>query len=117
MVKRTGPTNFQLRQLIGELEKSEVKLWRRIAHDLKKSSRQRRMINVYKLEKCLRDGEIGVVPGKVLNSGELKKKVSVAAFSFSNSALEKIKKAGGEAMSIEKLFKDNPEGKKVRILG
>jgi len=39
-----------------------------------------------------KEGETVVVPGKVLNVGELTKKVEVAAFSFSQSAEEKIKK-------------------------
>lgn len=120
MVKRTGPTNYQLKLLIEELEKkyleSKVKLWGRLAKDLKKPTRQRRIVNIYKIEKGAREGETVVVPGKVLNLGELNKKVKVAAFSFSKAAEEKIRKVG-EVMSIEELMKKNPEGKKVRILG
>lgn len=120
MVKRTGPTNYQLRLLIEELEKkyldNGVKLWKRLAHDLKKPTRQRRIVNVYKIDKWAREGETVVVPGKVLNVGELNKKIDVAAFSFSEAAKEKIKKIG-KAMSITELMDKNPEGKKVRILG
>jgi len=36
---------------------------------------------------------------------------------FSNGAKEKIINAKGKAMSIQELFKANPEGKKIRILG
>ena len=116
MVKRTGPTNYQLKVLIEEIERNQSRFWKRIAHDLKKPSRQRRMVNIYKIEKYARDGEIIVVPGKVLNNGELHKKVSVAAFSFSKSAEEKIAKVG-KIMSIKELLDKNPEGKGVRILG
>jgi large subunit ribosomal protein L18e len=120
MVKRTGPTNYQLKLLIEELEKkaadSGVKLWKRLAKDLKKPSRQRRTVNVYKIDKWAREGETVVVPGKVLNVGELNKKVEVAAFCFSEAAEERIKKMG-KVMSIKELMEKNPEGKKVRILG
>lgn len=120
MTKRTGPSNCQLKMLIEELEKrsadSGIKIWGRIAKDLSKPSRQRRTVNVYKIEKCAKDGETIVVPGKVLNQGELKKKVDVAAFSFSKTAEEKISKVG-KVMSIKELIDKNPQGKKVRILG
>ncbi|MFH1683159.1 MAG: 50S ribosomal protein L18e [Candidatus Woesearchaeota archaeon] len=120
MVKRTGPTNYQLKLLIEELEKksadSGVKLWGRLAKDLSKPSRQRRTVNIYKIEKYAREGETILIPGKVLNQGELKKKVEVAAFSFSKTAEEKIAKVG-KVMSIKELVEKNPQGKKVRILG
>jgi len=120
MVKRTGPINYQLKLLIEKLEKKSVeggvKLWRRLAKDLKKPSRQRRMVNVYKIDRWAREGETVVVPGKVLNLGELNKKVDVAAFSFSEAAKEKINKIA-KTMSIQELMEKNPEGKKVRILG
>ncbi len=120
MVKRTGPTNYQLKLLIAELEKkaadSKVRLWRRLANDLKKPSRQRRIVNIYKIDRYAKEGETIVVPGKVLNVGELTKKVDVAAFCFSEAALEKIEKVG-KVMSIKELMETNPEGKKVRILG
>ncbi|MFC1686841.1 50S ribosomal protein L18e [Nanoarchaeota archaeon] len=120
MTKRTGPTNHQLKLLIEELEKKHiengVKLWRRLASDLRKPTRQRRIVNIYKIDKYAREGETVVVPGKVLNEGELKKKINVAAFSFSESAAEKINQVA-QTMSISELMEKNPEGKKVRILG
>ncbi|MDT8285551.1 MAG: 50S ribosomal protein L15 [Elusimicrobiales bacterium] len=41
------------------------------------------------------------LPVKVLGDGELKKKLSVSAHSFSKSAKEKIEKAGGKTVLIE----------------
>jgi large subunit ribosomal protein L18e len=119
-MKRTGPTNYQLKLLIEELEKksveSGVKLWKRLAYDLKKPSRQRRIVNLYKIDRWAREGETVVVPGKVLNLGELNKKVDVAAFCFSQAAKDKINKIA-KTMSIKELMEKNPGGKKVRILG
>ena len=118
-MKRTGPTNYQIQKLLEDLEGKarESNFWRRIVKDLKKSSRQRRKVNIYKINKAARDGETIVVPGKVLSVGELSKKVDVAALTFSAEARKKIEESKGKVMSIAELLKNNPEGKKVRILG
>ena len=120
MVKRTGPTNPNLQKLIRELKEKSLaegtKLWKRLAHDLEKPTRQRRSVNLYKLEKHAKVGETIVVPGKVLSVGEITKKLNVAAFQFSNEANQKINKVG-KTMTIQQLMKDNPKGSKVRILG
>ncbi len=119
MVKRTGPTNYQLQSLLAELEPKAVEspLWRRVVEDIQKPTRQRRSVNVYKIEKFARDGETVLVPGKVLSVGELNKKVTVAAMNFSEEAKRKIVEAKGKAISIRELLQANPDGKKVRILG
>lgn len=94
----------------------KVNLWKRIATDLEKPSRQRRIINIYKLNQNSKDGETIIVPGKVLGVGELDHKVNVAALSFSTEAEEKIAK-NGTCMSIEELMKKDPKGSRIRILG
>ena len=119
MVKRTGPTNYQVQLLLADLEPNlhQNKFWSRIVKDLKRSTRQRREVNVYKIDKFAREGETVIVPGKVLSLGELSKKVDVAALQFSAEAKRKILEAKGKALTINELLKQNPEGKKVRILG
>jgi len=119
MVKLTGPTNYQLKELLFQLESKafQNKFWNRVAEDLQKPTRQRRIVNVYKIDKFARDGETIVVPGKVLSVGNITKKVNVAAFTFSTEAKRKIETAKGKTFSIEELLKVNPEGKNVRILG
>ncbi|MEK6901472.1 MAG: 50S ribosomal protein L18e [Nanoarchaeota archaeon] len=119
MTKRTGPMNYQLQGLLGELESKALQsaFWKRIMKDLKKPTRQRRVVNLYKIEKVAQEGETIIVPGKVLSVGDLHKKVSVAAFTFSAEAEKKIKEAKGKTLTIQELLKQNPEGKNVRILG
>lgn len=119
MVKRTGPTNYQLQQLILELEQKAVdsQFWRRVVKDIQKPTRQRRIVNVYKINQFAREGETILVPGKVLSVGDLDKKVDVAAINFSIEAKNKIIKAHGKILSIKELLQQNPDGKKVRILG
>ena len=119
-MKRTGPTNLELRNLIEELKKKsrehEVNIWKRVADDLEKPARQRRIINLYKINKFTKENETVIIPGKVLSVGDLDHNVTVAAFSFSGSALDKINKIG-RAISINKLIQEDPKGKRIRILG
>ncbi|MBT4539770.1 50S ribosomal protein L18e [Candidatus Woesearchaeota archaeon] len=119
MVKRTGPTNYQVQLLLTSLEDkaAQSKFWKRIIHDLKKPNRQQRVVNLYKIDKYARTGETIVVPGKVLSVGNLSKKVDVAAVHFSEQAKQKIEAAQGKVLSIQELLQQNPEGKNVRILG
>lgn len=118
-MKRTGPTNYQVLQLVQQLgpRARENRFWKRVVHDLQKPTRQRREVNVYKIDRYTQAGETVLVPGKVLSVGNLTKPVQVAAMSFSQGAREKIQQARGKILSIEELLRQNPEGKKVRILG
>ena len=119
MVKRTGPSNYQVQLLLAELapKARASKFWQRILADLNKPTRQRRVVNLYKIDKVAKDGETVVVPGKVLSVGNLSKKVDVAAMYFSEQAKQKIEAAQGKIYSIKELLEKNPEGKNVRILG
>ena len=120
-MKRTGPTNEELKELISELYKvsneSDVAIWRSIAFDLERPSRIRRIVNIHRIQRNTSDNDVIVVPGKVLSDGELDHKVVVAAFKFSQNAKEKIVKAGGKAISINELLKENKKGSKVKIIG
>jgi len=119
MTKRTGPTNYQLQQLLHELKVKAVtsRFWKRIAEDLEKPTRQRRIVNVYTIEQIAQNGDTVIVPGKVLSVGNLSKKVNVAAFQCSSEARQKITSAQGRVLTITELIKENPQGKNVRIVG
>ncbi len=118
---KTGPTNSELRRLIEELKKAsaleKAGLWKRIASDLESSSRNRRIVNISKIDKNANGKELIVVPGKVLGAGEISKSVIVAAWQFSRQAQEKIRKAKGDCMSIEELIAKKPKTSEVRIIG
>ncbi len=115
-MKRTGPTNPELQTLIRELKtlsiNNDAKIWKRVATELEKPTRQRRKVNLHDIEKHSENGETILIPGKVLATGDLTKQVKVAAWSFSEQASSKIK----DSVSIQKLMKDNPKGSKVKIL-
>src|SRR3989344_7582961 len=121
MAKRTGPTNVQLNGLIQLLKKQSseqnVHIWKRLAIDLEKPTRIRRVVNVYRLGKFTKDNENVVVPGKVLGSGEISHKINVAAFDFSEGAKKKIIEAKGTCMLIADMMQKNPKGQNIRIIG
>jgi len=121
MVKRTGPTNIELKMLIEKLKKkwleTKAPIWKDLAERLEKPTRKRIEVNVGRINRYAREGETIVVPGVVLGGGELEKKVTVFAWRFSSKAKEKIEKAGGKAGSIGELIEINPKGSNVRIMG
>ncbi len=117
---KTVRKNVQLAKLIDDLNrlgtKEKINLWKRIANDLAKPTRQMIKVNLYKINKYARKEETIIIPGKVLAVGELDKKITIAAYKFSDVAKEKIQKQG-KLITIRELMNSNPKGKKVRILG
>jgi large subunit ribosomal protein L18e len=108
-------------ELISQLEetarKSGSALWSTVACELSKVRRSRRQVNVHRIDKHTSEGDVVVIPGKVLGDGDLGHKVDVAAYRFTAGAAKKIEEAGGTAMSISELVKKNPKGGKVRLIG
>ena len=120
MANRTGPTNPVLIKLIMDLKKKgseeNVNLWRRIASELERSTRTRRAVNLLRINRYTKENETIIVPGKVLGSGDIDHNITVAAYQFSEGAVDKINKKG-KAISITELMKENPKGTNVRIIG
>lgn len=115
-MKQRIKTNPHLTQLIRDLRKlsakRKVKLWKRIAEDLAKPTRNKREVNISRINQNTKENDTIIVPGKVLGTGDINHKVNVAAFQFSESAKTKI-----NAITIEELMKKNPEAKGVKIIG
>lgn len=120
LMKRTGPTDINLRRLIRYLKKKSneenVRIWKDIAWRLEKPRRQKAEVNVSKINRYTKEGDTVIVPGKVLGAGRIDHKVIVAAWSFSEEARNKILSAGGEALRIEELIERNPKGSGVIIM-
>jgi len=121
MVKRTGTTNPLLSSLISELKKrsneQSVNLWRRVAIDLEKPTRQRRVVNLSRINRFTKENEVIVVPGKVLGSGALNHKLTISAYQLSDQAKDKIEKVGAKIVPLLELSKESPNGKKIKIIG
>jgi len=118
-MKRTGPTNIHLRLLITKLRKkareNNARIWYHVAELLAKPRRQRIAVNLSKINKYTGNGEIVIVPGKVLGAGTLDHEVIVAAWQFSQKAYEKISKKG-KCITIEELLEKFPRGSNVKII-
>ena len=61
----TNNKHDALAQLIRSLKKlsieQDVKLWKRIAKDLEKPTRQRRVVNVFRIQQHTKDGETVII--------------------------------------------------------
>jgi large subunit ribosomal protein L18e len=96
--------------------KDKIGIWKDAAQYLGAPARNETFVNVTRLARAdSGDGPL-LVPGKVLGSGPLEKKLVVGAFSFSAAARKKIEAAGGEALTIEEFVKRFPEGSGVRLV-
>lgn len=91
-------------------------LWADIAERLKRPRNLMAEVNLSKLSKHTSEGEVVVVPGKILGSGEISHSITVAALSFSKTAEAKLKKAGCKCLSVSELAELNPEGSHVKIV-
>jgi len=118
--KRTGTQDLRMKSLIFNLLKlakdKKTNIWKKLAEELSKPARSRRIANLSQIDRYSTNGEIVVIPGKVLGSGNLSHKLKIAAPAFSSSALKKIGDSGSLAISIEELLKENPKGTGVRII-
>jgi large subunit ribosomal protein L18e len=121
MTHKIRKTNPILLSLIQNLKKNsyehDAPIWKDIALRLEKPSKNWPQINLERINKNINENETALIPGKVLSSGSLSKKITIAAWSYSKKAEEKIRTAGCKSMTIEELIQSNPKGKKVRILG
>jgi len=119
-VKETKSTNPEIVQLIRFLKKQgrekEADIWRDVAEHLAKPRRQRVAVNLSRINRYTQKRDMIVVPGKVLATGTLNHSVTVAAFSASEKAKEKLKAAKAKYLSIPELVKKNPKGSNVKII-
>jgi large subunit ribosomal protein L18e len=112
-------TNPRLNSLIAELKavsrESDAGVWQDVADRLEKPRRTHAEVNLGRIERYAREDETVVVPGKVLGSGVLQKNVTVAAVDFSSTARTKIEQVG-DAVDLEQVASDNPDGSDVRVI-
>ncbi len=118
---RRGKTSSELLRTVEELyrvsRESEAPVWRAVARRLEGPARNWAEVNLDHASRCLREGETGVVPGRVLGSGKARRGLRLAAFGFSKSAREKLVASGGAAMTLTELASSNPRGRRVIVLG
>jgi large subunit ribosomal protein L18e len=98
-------------------KKNKAPIWRALERELARPRRNRREVNVGALADNTDDGQVIVVPGKVLGSGEIGHKLTLCAITISESATKKIIACGGKLVSLSNLVEQYPDGKGVRLIG
>jgi len=113
-------TNPELNEMVATLKRkgrqNKAPIWLRVAEFLGKPKRTRVAVNVSRIARNTKKGDIIAVPGKILSTGSISHAIHVGAFRFSQTARNKIQKAGGSCMSLNKLADDHPKGSKIKIL-
>ena len=117
---KRGHESNSTNELIIFLEKASKKnkapIWVALAEKLSSPRRRRIAVNLGKISRVTSPDSTIVVPGKILCSGALNHKVSIASFSAAKGAREKVSKAGGKLIGIRELVESNPKGSGVSII-
>ena len=114
------PNNLRLKlgwALEKQSKKSKQKIWKDVSETILSSRKNRAWVNVADISRNSKDGSKVMVPGKVLGAGSIDHKVTVAAFSFSHGAKEKIMASGGKCLDIAEFVAVTPKVEDVLILG
>ena len=117
MISKTRISKRQKRktnsELVETIELAKKNNLLELAKKLSQPTRLQSKINVGELNDS--KGSKILVVGKVLSKGEINKKISVVALSFSESAKNKLKKAGCEFKTIKEHLKKNKkiEGEEI----
>ena len=96
--------------------KDRAPAWSRTSSILSNPGKTRVEVNIGRISKMAGDGAAILVPGKVLGTGVIDRKVTVGAFSFSSGARSKLEASGGSALTIEQFVRKFPKGSGVRIV-
>ena len=107
-------TNVELVKTIIVAKKNDN--WKEIGEILSGPRRNLKNINLEEIDKKSKEGEIIIIPGKVLSQGKINKKLKVVALGFSERAKEKLLKTKNEVSNIIEEIKKNPKAKGIKIL-
>jgi len=109
--RKTNPLTLEVIELA-----RKQKSWLPIAKIVASSTRNYSSLNLEEINKNSIAGETIVIPGKVLGTGEITKKIKLVAISFSEAALKNLKNSKTEYSTLNEEIKRNPEAKGVKIL-
>jgi large subunit ribosomal protein L18e len=109
--------DYTILSLRNAFKRNKAPIWRALQEELAGPRANRREINVKRLAEITKTDEVVIVPGKVLGTGSLGHKLTVCAFSISETAARKIIESGGKVVTFDDLINKHPDGKGVRIIG
>jgi large subunit ribosomal protein L18e len=96
--------------------KSKQHIWKRASEAVLASRKNRPAVNLSQISRSSKEGSKVLIPGKVLGLGSIDHKVTVAAYSFSRNAREKIAASGGSCLNLEEFMESNSNVKDVLLL-
>lgn len=105
-------TNKSLAEAITIIKKKNAEYAKHLAMPVKKWAE----LNLDQIDRATKEGDSVFIPGKVLSSGDINKKIKIVAWKASSSALEKMKAAKVDFVSVSEEIKKNPELKNLRLL-
>jgi large subunit ribosomal protein L18e len=91
-------------------------VWNVASERISSPAKNRVEVNLGRISRLAKAGDAVFIPGKVLGTGTIDKKIVVGAFSYSESAKLKIEAAGGSALTIQQFIKKYSKGTGVRLL-
>jgi large subunit ribosomal protein L18e len=91
-------------------------IWETASRMLSRSASTQVEVNLGRISRLANEGSAVFVPGKVLGTGSVDKKLVVGAFSFSASARSKLESSGGFALTVEEFLKKYPKGSGVMLV-
>ena len=97
-------------------KKQKAAIWSDASGMLSGEGKARVEVNLGRISRVAGEGEAVFVPGKVLGTGVIDRKVTVGAFAFSSGAKSKIEASGGSALTVEEFVKKFPKGSGVRLV-
>ena len=101
-------------QLVETIELAKKNNLLDLAKKLSTSTKLQSKINLEELDK-LKENKF-IIAGKVLGSGDINREISISALAFSESAKEKLKKAGCEINTIKQEIEKNSKLPGVKII-
>ena len=94
----------------------KLKEWARVAEIVAYPRRIRVEANLDRIDKESKEGDIVIVPGRVLGKGDVSKKLVVCALGFSEEAEKKLKAKKCEIKSILDEIKKNPKASGIKLI-
>jgi len=120
MSAKARKTNPEVIMIIDELKRvsreAGSRIWRDISERLSMPRRNWAEVNVGEIDKIVNDDERIAIPGRLLGSGSISKKVIIGSVSWTKGAKEKVERAGGKVISIIELANQYPSGSDIRIM-
>jgi len=97
-------------------KKQKAPIWIEASSMLSAPAKNIVEVNIGRISRVTGAGEAVFVPGKVLGTGLIDRKLIVGAFAFSSAARSKIESSGGAALTVEEFLKKYPKGSGVRLV-